>query len=223
MGVFTRLKDIINSNLNAMLDAAEDPDKLIRLMIQEMEDTLVEVKANCAGAIAARKRAEKAVTSAETAIVTWEERARLALEKGREDLAREAIRERRRLEELRDAHAKEATCCDEVVSRYKEDIAAVEAKLVDARQRHRLLVQRHKRAKTHERTRGVIERVTRYDAVTKFDQLEQRIERMEAFQEIDPDLQKPSLEEAFAALKEADAIEEELARLKREPRRPAAN
>jgi phage shock protein A len=223
MGVFTRLKDIINSNLNAMLDAAEDPDKLIRLMIQEMEDTLVEVKANCAGAIAARKRAEKAVTSAETAIVTWEERARLALEKGREDLAREAIRERRRLEDLRDAHAKEATGCDEVVSRYKEDIAAVEAKLVDARQRHRLLVQRHKRAKTHERTRGVIERVTRYDAVTKFDQLEQRIERMEAFQEIDPDLQKPSLEEAFAALKEADAIEEELARLKREPRRPAAN
>jgi len=223
MGVFTRLKDIINSNLNAMLDAAEDPDKLIRLMIQEMEDTLVEVKANCAGAIAARKRAEKAVTSAETAIVTWEERARLAIEKGREDLAREAIRERRRLEDLRDAHAKEATGCDEVVSRYKEDIAAVEAKLVDARQRHRLLVQRHKRAKTHERTRGVIERVTRYDAVTKFDQLEQRIERMEAFQEIDPDLQKPSLEEAFAALKEADAIEEELARLKREPRRPAAN
>ena len=80
MGVFTRLKDIINSNLNAMLDAAEDPDKLIRLMIQEMEDTLVEVKANCAGAIAARKRAEKAVASAETAIVTWEERARMALE-----------------------------------------------------------------------------------------------------------------------------------------------
>lgn len=223
MGVFTRLKDIINSNLNAMLDAAEDPDKLIRLMIQEMEDTLVEVKANCAGAIAARKRAEKAVTSAETAIVTWEERARLAIEKGREDLAREAIRERRRLEDLRDAHAKEATGCDEVVARYKEDIGAVEAKLVDARQRHRLLVQRHKRAKTHERTRGVIERVTRYDAVTKFDQLEQRIERMEAFQEIDPDLQKPSLEEAFAALKESDAIEEELARLKREPRRPAAN
>lgn len=223
MGVFTRLKDIINSNLNAMLDAAEDPDKLIRLMIQEMEDTLVEVKANCAGAIAARKRAERAVASAETGTATWEERARLAIEKGREDLAREAIRERRRLEDLRDAHAKEVTGCDEVVARYKEDIGAVEAKLVDARQRHRLLVQRHKRAKTHERTRGVIERVTRYDAVTKFDQLEQRIERMEAFQEIDPDLQKPSLEEAFAALKEADAIEEELARLKREPRRPAAN
>ena len=223
MGVFTRLKDIINSNLNAMLDAAEDPDKLIRLMIQEIEDTLVEVKANCAGAIAARKRAERAVAAAESGTATWEERARLAIEKGREDLAREAIRERRRLEELRDAHAKEVTGCDEVVARYKEDIGAVEAKLVDARQRHRLLVQRHKRAKTHERTRGVIERVTRYDAVTKFDQLEQRIERMEAFQEIDPDLQKPSLEEAFAALKEADAIEEELARLKREPRRPAAN
>ena len=223
MGVFTRLKDIITSNLNAMLDAAEDPDKLIRLMIQEMEDTLVEVKANCAGAIAARKRAERGVASAEAAIGVWEERARLAIEKGREDLAREAIRERRRLEELCKAHAQEASGCNEVVARYKEDIDAVEAKLTDARQRHRLLVERHRRARNHERTRGVIERVTRYDAVTKFDQLEQRIERMEAFQEIDPDLQKPSLEEAFAALKESDAIEEELARLKREPRRPAAN
>jgi NADH-quinone oxidoreductase subunit K len=78
------------------------------------------------------------VAAAESAIATWEERARLAIEKGREDLAREAIRERRRLEELRDAHAKEATGCDEVVARYKEDIGAVEAKLVDARQRHRL-------------------------------------------------------------------------------------
>ncbi len=216
MGVFTRLKDIINSNLNSMLDAAEDPDKLIRLMIQEMEDTLVEVKANCAGAIASRKRAEKAVEAAASAIATWEERARLAVEKGREDLAREAIRERHRLEELREAHEKEAAGCETVVAGLKEDIAAVEAKLADARQRHRLLVERHRRARSHQATRTVIERVTRYDAMSRFDQLEQRIERMEAFQEIDPDLQKPSLEEAFAQLESSDTVEEELARLKRE-------
>ena len=216
MGVFTRLKDIINSNLNAMLDAAEDPDKLIRLMIQEMEDTLVEVKANCAGAIASRKRAEKAVEAAAAAIATWEERARLAIEKGREDLAREAIRERRRLEELRDVHTKEVAGCETVVAGLKEDIAAVEAKLADARQRHRLLVERHRRARSHQATRTVIERATRYDAMSRFDQLEQRIERMEAFQEIDPDLQKPSLEEAFAQLETTDSVEEELERLKRE-------
>lgn len=222
MGVFTRLKDIINSNLNAMLDAAEDPDKLIRLMIQEMEDTLVEVKANCAGAIASRKRAEKGVESAAAAIATWEERARLAVEKGREDLAREAIRERRRLEELREAHATEAAGCAAVVAGLKEDIAAVEAKLADARQRHRLLVERHRRARSHQQTRTVIERVTRYDAMSRFDQLEQRIERMEAFQEIDPDLRKPSLEEAFAALEAADTVEEELERLKREVGRKEA-
>lgn len=216
MGVFTRLKDIVNSNLNAMLDAAEDPDKLIRLMIQEMEDTLVEVKANCAGAIASRKRAERAAEAAGKAIATWEERTRLAIEKGREDLAREAIRERRRLEELREAHAAEAAGCETVVAGLKEDIAAVEAKLADARQRHRLLVERHRRARSHQQTRGVIERATRYDAVSRFDQLEQRIERMEAFAEIDPDLQKPSLEEAFAALEASEGVEEELERLKRE-------
>ena len=122
MGVFTRLKDIINSNLNTMLDAAEDPDKLIRLMIQEMEDTLVEVKANCAGAIASRKRAEKGVEATAALISTWEGRAKLAIEKGREDLAREAIRERRRLEDLRGANAKEVAGCETVVAGLKEEI-----------------------------------------------------------------------------------------------------
>jgi phage shock protein A len=223
MGVFTRLKDIVNSNLNAMLDAAEDPDKLIRLMIQEMEDTLVDVKANCAGAIASRKRAEKAVESAARAIAVWEERARLAIEKGRDDLAREAIRERRRLEELREVHATEAAGCETVVAGLKQDIAAVEAKLADARQRHRLLVERHRRARSHQATRSVIERVTRYDAMSRFDQLEQRIERMESFQEIDPDLQKPSLEEAFAQLEASDTVEEELERIKREVGRKAGD
>ena len=106
--------------------------------------------------------------------------------------------------------------CETVVAGLKEDIAAVEAKLADARQRHRLLVERHRRARSHQATRTVIERVTRYDAMSRFDQLEQRIERMEAFQEIDPDLQKPSLEEAFADLEASDTVEEELERLKRE-------
>ena len=99
MGVFTRLKDIINSNLSAMLDKAEDPEKLIKLMIQEMEDTLVEVKANCAGAMAARKRAERAEPEAGDKAREWEERARLAVDKGREELAREALKEKKRFHE----------------------------------------------------------------------------------------------------------------------------
>ena len=88
MGVFTRLRDIISSNINAMLDAAEDPEKLIRLMVQEMEDTLIEVKASCAGAIAARKKAERAEVSAQAAVAEWQDRAGLAVDRGREDLAR---------------------------------------------------------------------------------------------------------------------------------------
>jgi phage shock protein A len=111
MGVFTRLRDIISSNINAMLDAAEDPEKLIRLMVQEMEDTLIEVKASCAGAIAARKKAERAEASAKAAVAEWQDRAGLAIDRGREDLAREALREKKKYEEKAGLFAEEVAAC----------------------------------------------------------------------------------------------------------------
>ena len=99
MGIFTRVRDIINSNVNAMLDKAEDPEKLIRLMIQEMEDTLVEIKASCAGAIAERKKIERQHDVAKERAASWGDRAGLAVDKGRDDLAREALLEKRRYQD----------------------------------------------------------------------------------------------------------------------------
>jgi phage shock protein A len=96
MGVFTRVRDIINANLNTMLDRAEDPEKLIRLMIQEMEDTLVEIKASCAGAMATQKKVQREREHLRGRVKQWEDRAQLAVDKGREDLAREALMEKRR-------------------------------------------------------------------------------------------------------------------------------
>ena len=96
MGIFTRFRDIISSNLSAMLDKAEDPEKLIRLMIREMEDTLVEIKASCAGVMAERKKAGRQLEEITRRSSYWEEKAGMAVEKGRDDLAREALHEKRR-------------------------------------------------------------------------------------------------------------------------------
>ena len=219
MGVFTRLKDIINSNLNAMLDAAEDPEKLIRLMVQEMEDTLVEVKANCAGAIAARKKAERAEAAAQAAVGEWEDRARLAIDKGRDDLAREALREKKRFAEQAEAFRQEAAGCGEIVDQYKSDIAAVEERLHAAREKHRLLVQRHIRARNHKQAQTTLRRAASADAVARFDQLENRIERMEAEASLVNHAVKTSLVEQLEALRGGDQIEKELEALKRERRR----
>jgi len=219
MGVFTRLKDIINSNLNAMLDSAEDPEKLIRLMVQEMEDTLVEVKANCAGAIAARKKAERAAAAAKAAVAEWEDRARLAIDKGRDDLARDALREKARFAQQAEAFNQEVEGCSEIVGQYKADIAAVEERLQAAREKHRLLVQRHIRARNHKQAQTTLRRATSSDALTRFDQLENRIERMGAEASLVNYAPKGSLVEQREALRGGDQIEKELESLKRERRR----
>jgi phage shock protein A len=216
MGVFTRLRDIISSNINAMLDAAEDPEKLIRLMVQEMEDTLIEVKASCAGAIAARKKAERAEASAKAAVAEWQDRAGLAIDRGREDLAREALREKKKYEEKAGLFAEEVAACGDLVAQYKQDIAAVEAKIQTARDKHRLLAQRHARARNHKQAQTTLRKADSLEALARFDRLENRIERMEAEADlVDPSSNAPLVEQ-FEALKGEDELDRELAALKQQ-------
>ena len=214
MGVFTRLRDIVSSNINAMLDTAEDPEKLIRLMVQEMEDTLIEVKANCAGAIAGRKKAERAEAAARAAIAEWHDRAGLAIDRGREDLAREALREKKKYEEKADLFAEEVAACGDLVDQYKQDIAAVEEKIQAARDKHRLLVQRHTRARNHKAAQTTLRKADSLEAIARFDRLENRIERMEAEADLVDPSSNASLVEKFEELRGDDAIDQELAALK---------
>ena len=216
MGVFTRLRDIVSSNINAMLDAAEDPEKLIRLIVQEMEDTLIEVKANCAGAIASRKKAERAEAAARAAVAEWHDRAGLAIDRGREDLAREALKEKKKYEEKADLFAEEAIACGEIVAQYKQDIAAVEEKIQAARDKHRLLVQRHTRARNHKATQTTLRKADSLEALARFDRLENRIERMEAEADLVDPARNASLVEKFEALRGDEAIDQELAALKQQ-------
>ena len=216
MSIFSRFRDIISSNLNAMLDGAEDPEKLVRLMIQEMEDTLIEIKASCAGAIAARKKVGRALADAQARAAGWSSKAALAVSKGREDLAREALLEKRRATEAGEGLERETVGLDEVVRGYQTDIGQLEEKLAAAREKQRVLVQRHIRAQNKTRAQEQIRKVETHDALVRYEQFESRIERMEAEADLVNAGRKPSLEEQFAQLERDDEIERELTALKQQ-------
>ncbi|HKA55508.1 MAG TPA: phage shock protein PspA [Candidatus Binatia bacterium] len=214
MGIFTRLSDIISSNINAMLDKAEDPEKLIRLMIQEMEDTLIEIKASCAGVMATKKRGQRELEEARARARQWGDKAQLAVNKGREDLAREALLEKRRYRERTDALEKELSQCDALVEQYQADMSQLEDKLGAAREKQRILVQRHIHAQRRKRAQQEIRRLDTADALVRFEQFENRIERMEAEADLVNFGRKPPLEAEFARLEGDEEIEKELQALK---------
>lgn len=218
MGIFTRVKDIINSNVNAMLDKAEDPEKLIRLMIQEMEDTLVEIKASCAGAIAGRKKIDRQHDAARTRAAEWGDRAGLAVDKGRDDLAREALLEKRRYEERARSLERELEASEGIIAQYQEQIAQIEEKLATVRERQRILVQRHVQARQRREAQQQIRRADTADTFIRFEQFENRIERMEAEADLTNYGRKATLEDEFARLEGDEKIEEELAALKQQRR-----
>jgi len=220
MGIFTRVSDIIHSNINAMLDKAEDPEKLIRLMIQEMEDTLVEIKASCAGAMATRKKVQRELDETLMRADQWGNKAQLAVNKGRDDLAREALVEKRRYRERAGALEREASECDALVEQYQADIVQLEDKLKLAQEKRRILVQRHIRAQRSKRVQEGIRKVDSTDTLIRFEQFENRIERLEAEADLVNLSRKPALEEELARLEGDEEIERELQALRASAPKP---
>jgi phage shock protein A len=220
MGVFTRFRDIISSNMNAMLDRAEDPEKLISLMIREMEDTLVEMKASCAGVIASSKKIERQIEEVKLTMKVWKDRADLAVSKGRDDLAKEALLEKRRYTERSKALDREQGEHHGLIEHYQKDIRQLEDKLKSARDKQRSLVQRHMHAMKKRRAQEEIRRMDASEALLKFDDLEKRIDRMEAEADLVNSLRKPTIEAQFENLLVDDEIEKELRMLKSNSKKP---
>jgi phage shock protein A len=216
MGIFTRVRDIVGSNINAALDKAEDPDKLLRNMVREMEDTLVELKAACAGAMAASKKAERDKNCAMAQLDHWSDRAELAVERGRENLAREALHAKRHHTEQSESIQTEFDELEDLVAQYKGDIIQIEEKLGQARDRQRLLVRRHTHAIQKKRAQQEIRKFDTSQAFVRFDEFVQRIDRAEA----EADLVNfgrgahSSLEREFQKLQGDKEIEDELEALK---------
>ena len=215
MGIFTRFSDIVNSNINAILDKAEDPEKIVRLMIQEMEDTLVEVRSAAARSIADKKDLNRKLEILDRDQGEWDERAELAIRKGREDLAKAALVEKSRVAAATDALKQDYVAIDEGLAKLNEDIARLEAKLEDAKTRQKSLIARHKTASSRLAARRKIYDYKIEDAMVRFEQYTRRIDdiegRIEAY-----DLGLPKdLNHEFASLEAEESVQKELEDLKR--------
>jgi phage shock protein A len=214
MTIFSRLSDIINANLNALLDRAEDPAKLIRLVIQEMEDTLVEVRSGAVRVIAERKELERRIAALAAERDEWARKAEFALTRDREDLARGALTAKAQLvRQLADAQL-QLTHIVQGLEAQNADLAKLQAKLADAKSREKILANRHNTAAAQLKLRGKLHDVRVTDAFSKFERIELALDEMEGKVEAYDLGQTKTLADEFADLEADQAVTDELAALK---------
>lgn len=215
MGIFSRTRDIIAANVTDLLDRAEDPAKMIRMIIMEMEETLVEVRASAARTIADQKEMRRQITKLETVQANWLEKAELALSKGREDLAKAALVEKQKAADLGNQLNDEIALLDETLKASEADIAKLQNKLREARARQNSIVTRLESAHNRAKMREMFAGPKIDDAFSRFDLLERRVDYAEGRAEAAGMGAAPkSLEEEIAELRSNDKVEAELAALK---------
>ncbi len=213
MSIFSRMSDIINANISSLLDKAENPEKMIRMVIQEMEETLVEVRSGTAKVIAEKKtltrRAEKLKKQAQS----WEEKTELALSKGREDLAKAALLEKSNINAGVDITEKDLAKLDETLDKLSVEIEALQAKLNDARARQKTILMRTKATKSRLNVNRQLHNYTIDNAMDKFEYYEKKIDQMEG-QMDSIHIEKRGLQSEFDELAKQDKIDQELKDLK---------
>ena len=218
MGIFSRTRDIIAANFNELLDQADDPAKMIRMIILEMEETLVEVRASAARTIADQKEMHRHTVKLDKLQADWGEKAQLALSKDREDLARAALVEKKRAADMADQLKQEIAVLDDALRAYEQDIAKLQNRLREARSRQTQIAARLESAENRVKLRTLMTNERVDDALTRFDQLERRVDYAEGRADalsIADGSGKPTLADEIAALEGADKIDAELEEMKR--------
>lgn len=215
MGIFSRVSDIMNANINALLDKAEDPEKMVRLMILEMEETLVEVRSTSARMLADRKTVERRQAQLRDLAEEWQRKAQLAVSKGREDLAKAALIEMHRVRDDANLIDAEVTHFAEHLGKLSGDIEQLQAKLADAKSRQKSLAMRVQSGRSRLDVRKQLYDSTADDALARFEQYERRLDELEGQVEAyDLNKGRGSLDEEFAVLESDEEIEAELQALK---------
>ena len=217
MGIFSRTRDIIAANFNDLLEQADDPSKMIRMIIMEMEETLVEVRASAARTIADQKEMHRHTVKLERLQADWAEKAQLALSKDREDLARAALLEKKRASDMADQLKQEIGVLDDALRAYEQDIAKLQNRLREARSRQTQIAARLESAENRVKLRSLMTNERVDEALTRFDQLERRVDYAEGRADAlsIADGTKPTLADEISALESSDKVDEELEEMKR--------
>lgn len=217
MGIFSRTRDIIAANFNDLLEKAEDPAKMIRLIILEMEETLVEVRTSSARTIADQKEMRRHVAKLDKLQADWSDKAQLALSKGREDLARSALVERKKAADMGDQLNAEIEVLDDALRAYEQDIEKLQNRLREARSRQTSIAARLQSAENRVKLRTLLSSERVDEAMVRFDQLERRVDYAEGRADSMSmgDSRQPTLADEIAALEDGDSIEAELTEMKR--------
>ncbi|MEL0067104.1 MAG: phage shock protein PspA [Gammaproteobacteria bacterium] len=214
MGIFSRFADIVNANLNAILDKAEDPAKMIRLIIQEMEDTLVEVRTTSARTIAEKKELNRKIQRLRDEAESWQQKAELALSKEREDLAKAALVERKQAQEMVEEMEKQLQGVEDSLDQLNTEIGQLQEKLQDAKARQSALLMRHKTASSRLKVREKLYSSNVDDAMERFESFERKLDNLEANVDAQSLGRKKTLAEEIDGLEEDEKLDAELAELK---------
>jgi phage shock protein A len=214
MGIFSRFTDIVNSNINSILDKAEDPEKMVRLIIQEMEDTLVEVRSASAKTLASKKEITSQVGKMQSEAKDWKAKAELAISKDREDLARAALQEKKKCDEYASALSSELKGVDEQITKLQSEVGQLQDKLADAKTRQKAILLRQKTVSSRLEVKKSLDSGKVDAAMGRFEQYERKIDDLES--QVDAyDLGNKTLADEFAELESDDEIDDELAALKK--------
>ncbi|MFT4940501.1 MAG: phage shock protein A [Paraglaciecola sp.] len=214
MGIFSRFTDIVNSNINSILDKAEDPEKMVRLIIQEMEDTLVEVRSASAKTIANKKEITSQISKLQSEGIDWQAKAELAISKDREDLARSALQEKKKCDEYANTLINELNIVDEQISKLQNEVGQLQDKLADAKTRQKAIILRQKTVSSRLEVKKSLDSGKVDAAMGRFEQYERKIDDLES--QVDAyDLGKKTLADEFAELESDQDINDELAALKK--------